>query len=184
MMMTLTLKKPPPKQIGRLNLSSSAFSGSVRQPAQLSLKFESNLQIGVGPLQLTSKTTYGSRHRPDVPPETHFSLFYLSSEWWSAFRPNCTALTILTSSCLEVWTGPLPGSKMEMMMMTKQKNKSKKKTKRLSFTNSINSRSGAWIGSSPTAGEVWIWKLRILFTSLNYYWSIRNQSESNDFYGY
>ena len=145
-MTTLTLKKPPPKQIGRLNLSSSAFAGSVRQPAQLSLKFESNLQIGVGPRQLTSKTTYGSRHRPDVPPENSF---YLSSEWWSAFRPNCTALTILTSSCLEVWTGPLPGREMEMMMMTKQKTNRKRKQRDYLLPIPLTAGAGLELGRVP-----------------------------------
>ena len=36
-MMGLTLKKPRPKQTGRLNQSLSAFAGSARQPGKLFL---------------------------------------------------------------------------------------------------------------------------------------------------
>ena len=91
-------------------------------------------------------------------------------------RPNCTALTIFTSSCLEVWTGPLPGRKQDYstnVSAEKRLWRNYFKTQRCltiqfflnenknikSLTNPVDSRRGAWIGPAATTGEVRVWKL-------------------------
>ena len=105
-------------------------------------------------------------------------------------RPNCTALTIFTSSCLEVWTGPLPGRKQDYstnVSAEKRLWRNYFKTQRCltiqfflnenknikSLTNPVDSRRGAWIGPAASTGEVRVWKLlkryfQFLNTILNF----------------